>query len=248
MEQFDSRYFRGQGKLFVGSRTAAGEPDGLVFVGDLSSVDMTPDISRQQVIENVTGQAGVGSSWIEQSAFTLSIVMRSIKPEHLAVALQGANTAKASASVTGEAHTAKLGKFSRLAHTNVSAVTVSGSGGTPTYVADTDYKVHAAAGLIEWLSGGTVTEDTAAEIDYTYADQHHVASAPNNEAKYLVFAGQNSADSDKQTRVEVYKCKLDPGVFSLITSGAAEGTINGVVEQDALRTAGDQFFTWKTED
>lgn len=246
-ENFASRYYRGQGKLFLGDRDANGNPVGLVFIGDLSSAEMTPQIERDQVIENVTGSGGIGASWLRSSQFNMQLTMRSIRKEHLEAALHGTALTKVSGSITAEAHTVKLGKFSRLQHTNVSTVVVKASPGGTTISAANNYVVYPAEGMIEWLAGGTVTDAQNVTIDYGYAAQYHVPSAPNNVAKYLVFAGKNTADSDKQTRCEIYRCKLDPGVLSLITESAGEIPMSGVVELDSLRAAGDQFFSWKVE-
>lgn len=248
-EQFETRYYRGQGKIFIGDRDAAGKAINLLFIGDITDAELTPDIQRQEIIENVTGTGQVGASWVTSQKYNFRMTAKSVKHAHLASHLQASNTAKTSASVTDEAHTVKLGGFSALAHPKVSAVTVTGTGGTPTYVADTDYKLHAAEGMIEWLSGGTVTDALAVLVDYTHAAQHHMKVNPAQVSKYLVFAGKNSADSDKQTRCEIYKIKFDPGALGLIQSqSGAEITMSGVVEVDGLRAAGDQLFSWKTED
>ena len=248
-EQFDSRYFRGQGKVFIGGRDATtGKPVGLEYLGDMTSVQLQPNVQREDTFENSSGGNALAVSLIQSVDYSLSIAMRSIKPTHLAYALQGASTAQAAASVTTETHTAKLGKFSVLQFNKVSSVVVTGTGGTPTYVAGTDYKVHADMGMIEWLSGGTITEDTATEIDYDYADQHHITTSPGNTDYYLVFAGVNSADSDKQTRCEMYKVRLDPSSIDMITEGRSDLPLSGKVQQDTLRAAGDQLFQWKTED
>lgn len=248
MELFDSKYFRGQGALFIGGRDESGNPSGLIFVGDIGSAELSPNMERSQTIENVTGAGGVASDFLKRSDYQITLNMRSIKPDHLVQALHGSKVVKAGTSVTDEAHTAYLDKFTPLAHTKISAVTVTAAGGTPTYVADTDYVVHADKGLIEFISGGTITDATPVLIDYTYASQHHIKIAPNNNDHYLVFAGLNSADNNKQTRCEMYKVKFDPGVLSLITEDTTEMQITGTLLLDSLRAAGDQFYSWKIED
>ena len=248
MEQFDSRYFRGQGPLFIGDRDANGDPTGLTFVGDVESVTLEPNVSRSETTENTTGKRLTAVSMLNGVEYALTINMRSIKPEHLQLALQGANTAKASGSVTDEAHTAYLDKFTPLEHTNVSSVTVVDGGGSPTYVEGTDYKVHADEGLIEWLSGGTISDATAVDISYDYAAQHHIKTDPKNKDKYIVFSGINGADNDKQTRVEIFKARLDPSVPNLISEETVNFPMSGRVLIDTLRSSGDQLFSWKTED
>jgi len=247
-EKFDTKYFRGQGPLFLSDRDDSGNPEGLEFIGDTGAATLTPNIDRQETIENVTGSSGVGSSFISRASYTLSISMRSIRKDHLAKQLHGSVLDKVGASVTDEPHIAYLDKFTLLVNNKVSTVAVTGVGGTPNYVLDTDYIVHADTGMIEFISGGTITNGTSVLIDYTYAAQSHISSSPANLEKYLVFAGMNSADNDKQTRVEIYKIRLDPSVMDLITNENAEATITGTVELDTLRTAGDQFFGWKVEE
>lgn len=247
-EQFDSVYFRGQGALLIGDIDASNNPVALEFVGDLDSAALTPNVQREQVIENVSGSNAVGASWLTASSYNLQLGMRSIKPEHLAKALQGTATAKTASSVTDEAHTVRLGKFSPLANTKVTSVVVTGSGGSPTYVANTDYKVHGDKGLIEWLSGGTVTEGLAVLVDYSYAAQKHVGSSPNNVAKAVVFAGINSANSDKQVRCQIHRVKFDPGTMSLITNQGANAPISGLIELDPSKPAGERFFKYMLED
>ena len=248
MEQFDTRYFRGQGKVFIGDRDASGNPAGLIFVGDLSSGELTPNMERNETIENVTGSNGVGSTYLKRAQFNINLAMRSIRHDHLAIALHGSDTAKAAASVTDEAHNGNHDAFIRLQHTKVSSVVVTDDTGVTTYTEGTDYILYADEGMIEILSTGTITQGQALLVDYAYAAQHHVKVSPHNLDKYLVFAGKNSADNNKQTRCEMYKVKLDPGVLSLITEDTTDMAISGTLQLDTLRAAGDQFYSWKTED
>ncbi len=248
-EQFETRYFNGQGAVFLAERAADGSPKGLIFIGDCSSVTLTPSVDKETVIENVTGSAGVGSEVFKKVEYQFSMQMRSVKPEHLALAVQGSNTAKAAGTVTDEPQTAYLGKFIALKHTKVSAVTVTNSAGSTTYTAGTHYILHADKGMIEIPAiGTTITDAQSLLIDYSYAAQHHVSAAPANKKYYLAFAGINRADNSKQARCEIYKISLTPSSLGMIAENNIEMPITGTVELDALRPAGDQFFSWKTED
>jgi len=248
MENYDSKYFSGQGPVYVAPRDVNGKPAGLKFIGDLDSAEITPNVEKSTTLENVTGSRGVGSSFIKRSGFNLNLVMRSIKPQHLARALHGSVTTKIAGSATDEAHTAYHDAMISLDHTKVSAVVVTGSGGTPTHVENTDYIVHADQGMIEILSTGGITDASAIEIDYSFAAQHHIKIDPNNDEVYIVFGGMNNADNDKQTRCELYKVKLDPSALSMITEDTANMPISGELLVDSLRPVGDQFYSWKTED
>lgn len=49
---------------------------------------------------------------------------------------------------------------------NITVSAITGSGGTPTYVNNTDYVVDAISGTVRFLEGGTLTQGTAVVINY----------------------------------------------------------------------------------
>lgn len=246
-EQFNSLYFRGQGKVFIGDIDASGNPVSLAFIGDVSAAKISSNISRGKHIESVSGGRAVAASWIDSSEFGISLTLHSVRKDHLANAIQGTATAKTGASVTDESHTANLDKFVMLDNVKISSVVVTNSAGTTTYTANTDYIVHADEGLIEVVSGGNITDGSTILVDYTYATQDHITTSPGNVAKYLMFSGINTANNDKVTRCEAYRVKFDPAALDLITTEAAGMEISGIIEQDTTRAAGDQYYKWKNE-
>ncbi len=248
MEDFSSKYFRGQGKMFVGDIDANGNPINLKFLGDCSAATATPNVSRGQHVESVTGGRAVAASWINSIEYAVSFTLHSVRKDHLAQALQGVATSKVGASVTDEAHTAYHDGFVLLDHNKISTATVTDDAATPvTYTVDVDYIVHADEGMVEILSTGAIPDESAIEVSYTYAAQDHITSAPGNTAKYVVFAGKNTANNDKQTRAEMYKVKLDPSALDMINTEAAAMTLSGIAEIDTSRPAGDQVMKWKNE-
>ena len=246
-ELFDSKYFRGQGPVYVAGRDAAGKPTGLVFIGDVSAVDLTPQIERSEKLENVSGNSAVATSTLKSVKYSLSMTMASVKPEHLAIALDGSLTAVAGTAVVDEAHTAYLDKSTLLNYNKIDTVVVTGSGGTPTYVEGTDYEVNADTGMINFISGGTITDETDVLIDYNFATQNIIKTDPGNLERFIVFSGMNTSDNDKQTRCTMYKVKLDPSALKMITDDVTDMQIGGVIELDTLRPAGDQLFSWNLE-
>ena len=248
METFESRYFRGQGKIFIGDRDANGKPAGLVFVGNVTTAEITGNIERANKIESVTGGGGVGASFIKASKYGVSLSLSSIKAAHLKEALHAVITLKPASSVTDESHIAYHDKFIRLLHTNLSTVVVTDNTNVTTYTVDVDYVLDAAAGTIEILSTGSIPDLAEIYVDYSYAAQTHMTINPNNESKYVMFDGLNSADNDKKVRCEMFKVKFSPGALSLITDETTDMSLDGEIELDSLRAAGDQFFSWKTED
>jgi len=248
MENYESKHFAGKGAVYVAPRDANNQPAGYGFIGNASTVNMTANVDIKKKLDHVSGNNGTAASWISNVSYALTLSLDSIKPEHLATSLHGVVTAKAAGSVTDEAATGYADKFISLEHTNVSAVVVTGSAGTPTYVEDTDYIVHADAGLIEIVDGGGIADATDLLNDYGYGDQHHIKIDPNNNEIFMMFAGINNADNNKQTRCEMYKVKLTPGALNMISDDGEPIQITGELIQDLTRPAGDQFYSWKTQD
>lgn len=247
-ESLVTKYFRGQGPVRIALRDANGEPMGLEFIGDLSSLTLTPKVEKEIGYENVSGSSGVGWDFNKRTEYDLSMMMRSFKAEHLAISTHSSNTAKAAGTVTDEAKKGYKGKMTALNHIKVSSVVVTNSAASTTYVAGTDYNVNAAAGLIEIITSGAITDGQSLLVDYSYAAQHHLSASPANKFYYLSFDGVNTADDNKKVRSDIYKINLSPSSVSMIEDKVTEMPITGTVQLDALRSAGDQFFSWKTED
>lgn len=247
-EQFDSIYWRGQGPLGIARRDAAGNHLGFVFVGDVESIEGTPNISRTDVKENVTGQRTTAASFITDQSIDLSINFKSVKPAHLAQALQADLTSVAAGSAVSEAITAFSDKMSPLDNVKVSTVVVKDVTDTTTYVAGTDYIAHLDEGVIEVLSTGAIADLDVLHVSYDYAAQEHLSANPQNEDLMLQFDGINTTNSDKRGRCTVYKVNIDPAFLSLVqqdTEGAL--TVNAKLLVDNLRQSGDQQYGWKFE-
>ena len=101
--------------------------------------------------------------------------------------------------------------------------------------------------MINFISGGTITDATPVLIDYNFATQSIIKTDPGNLERFIVFSGMNTADNDKQTRCTMYKVKLDPSALKMITDDVTDMQLGGVIELDTLRPAGDQLFSWNME-
>lgn len=90
-------------------------------------------------------------------------------------------------AVTDAPFTVKKGRWYQLGGTtparNVSSVVVTGTGGTPTYVAGTDYVLDAANGRVQILASGGIADDTAILVDYTPAAETRNRASGGTEAK-----------------------------------------------------------------
>ncbi len=242
-EQFDSIYWRGQGPLMIAPRDTDGSDMGFEFAGDAESAEGAPSISRHDIKENVSGQRNTAASFITEQSTDITINFKSVKPSHLARALQADLTTKASGSVSSVDYTGYQGKFIKLAHVKVSSVVVTGATLT------TDYLVHADAGLLEIVTGGGWTDATAKAVSYDYAAQKELKANPQNQEFTLGFMGMNTANSDKRGRCTIYKATIDPAFLSLIQADT-EGSlsVNCKMLVDDLRPTGDRLYNWDFED
>jgi len=112
------------------------------------------------------------------------------------------STTQSGSAITDEAATAPvlLDRSIFTAETNISALTVDGSGGTPTYTLNTDYElINAVTGEIKILSTGSITTGLALELNYTSAARTRNRIVPGDDTSILgsarlEFEGQNGGD------------------------------------------------------
>lgn len=133
---------------------------------------------------------------------------RDISPDNVALFLVGAvsDVTQDGTPVADEAIDVMPGRFYQLGASaanpggvrNVSAIDVQDETDTTTYVAGTDYKLHAEIGLLEILEGGTISEETL-HVDYTPATEtrSRVASHNNSprEGELRFYADNTDGDA-----------------------------------------------------
>lgn len=106
------------------------------------------------------------------------------------------------ATITDEAAVAPilLDRSIFTAESNISALTIDGTGGTPTYVLGTDYElINAVTGEIKILSTGSITSGLVLELNYTSAARTREKIVPGADASVkgsarLEFTAQNGDD------------------------------------------------------
>lgn len=106
------------------------------------------------------------------------------------------------ATITDEAAVAPilLDRSIFTAESNISALTIDGTGGTPTYVEGTDYElINAVTGEIKILSTGSITSGLVLELNYTSAARSREKIVPGADASVkgaarLEFTAQNGDD------------------------------------------------------
>lgn len=149
--------------------------------------------------------------------WTLSLTTNTQNLDTLKMAFLGSSAAVSvtGASVTDEAVSAVHDLWVPLANRNLNSgatFEVTGSGGTPTYVLDTDYQVDFRNGMIRVLSTGSIADGADLLVDYTYLDlagtKVEGAQVTSINARILLD-GYNLADNERVSCL-IHKATLVP--------------------------------------
>ena len=147
-----------------------------------------------------------------------------------------ATLAQTGSTVTAEEIASVLqGRYYALANRQVSLVTMTGTGGTPTYVENDDYKVDAVTGRIYIVEGGAITDGTDIEVDYTYGtiDLPTVRGMNQTSVKgYIRFIADPARGPKYECEIWRASIRAD-GAIGFISDEYASFTLAGDIESDA---------------
>lgn len=227
--------FLGTGDLRMDRLTSAGVAQGLMLLGNAIKFEIQPNAEQKDLVSRKRDTAGqVLASVTKQQPTAFSVTFNEFDKDLLAAAFMGTATtqAGAGAAVTDEALTAVHDKGVEVAHREISAVTVTDSAGTTTYVANTDYTVHTRLGLITALSTGSITDGESLLIDYTWAAQNGYdvvgATQPMVKCRFLLD-GKNDVNG-KKCIVDVYEANVKPSSpIDFLSDEYAEITLEGTL-------------------
>lgn len=203
-------------------------------VGDaypLSVQVQTDQIKKKSRMVERAGQVIAARTKISDDGITGNLTLHEWNAANLAWALSGSAVAltTGSAAVTDEAITApaadewiQVGGANK--RRNISAVTVTTSPAGTTYVEDTDYKIDSALGLFTIISTGSISEDDALLIDYSYAAEsgYRVDIGSSVQLRVAILAHLHDEFRDRH-----YTLELDSVVLS------ASQEINFISEEDS---------------
>ena len=222
----------GVGKLYA---RVAGAAAGLLDVGDASKLDLAVKEDKKKQMDSGKLGGGVRATVSRIQEVTLSMTLNDLNKTNIARALFGAEAAVAGATVADEVLTAYKGAISPLAHINPTAVVLTDSTATTTYVANVDYEVR--AGGIFILATGAITDGASLKVDYTYAAYDKVEAMTTGAIILeLHFEGLNEANSGKPVIVDIYRAQLSPTkALSLLGDKFADLTVDAEVLIDTSK-------------
>lgn len=234
--------YLGSGKVYLREVGAAA---GRIEVGNCSALAFAVAEETKEKKDYTQPGGGTYNEVRRISSVEMQLTMDELSPQNLARALYGSTAAVTSAAVTDESHTAYKGAFIKLNNVPAStpAPVVTGPGGTPTYVAGTDYEVR--PGGIFILASGAITDGATILVDYTKAAADVVEALVNSGKEYeLVFAGLNEARSGKAVIVTAHRVKIGAAQnIGLIGDEYAQIEVSGKLLKDTTKTGGvSQYF------
>ena len=197
-------YSYGQGKLYLAVRDATGKVGAQRWVGDVSELSISLSVESFEHTESYSGARQKVRKIITGKSGEVSAKFHELSLENLSLTLLGSESKKEAASVTGEALPAdiKAGDRITLAHQDVREVKIG------SLVEGVDYNVDPIFGAVEFLKAIPNNTDTAA---YKHGALESVAILTENPKDlFLRFEGENLAELNEWTVVELYKVNFNP--------------------------------------
>ncbi|ALD91880.1 hypothetical protein CR3_2688 [Cupriavidus gilardii CR3] len=126
-------YFSGQGRVYIGARDAAGNPQGLSFVGNVPELKVSLSVETLEHQESTSGQRLTDLQLIKTKKGEFACTLEELIAVNLGLALYGTTIEQVSGTVTAEAlpNPVTAGSLYLLAKQNVSSVVVKDASGTP---------------------------------------------------------------------------------------------------------------------
>ncbi len=174
-------YLIGSGRVFFN------DGNGFLDLGNIPSINLQRAITTLEHYTFSDGARQRDKTLVTESSMGLSFNIDEFSADNMNILMFGnGKTAsnQTGSTITDEAATAPviLDRSIFTAETNISALSVDGSGGTPTYVEGTDYElVNATTGEIKILSTGSITTGLTLELNYTSAARNRFKVIPGKD-------------------------------------------------------------------
>lgn len=169
----------GRGRIYLAPVPASGEP---ADTSEFRYVGNTPEFSinfSEETLDHYSSEAGIKE---KDESITLQVdrsgtlTTDQIDPDNLALFLLGTTSVitQVAAAAQQEAMTVSPGQVYQLGRTtsaitglrDVTFTSITGTGGTPTYVEGTDYISNGRSGTFEVLPGGSIAAATDVEVNF----------------------------------------------------------------------------------
>jgi len=229
----------GRGKIYFDRFDSSGARTGELFLGNCPTFEITPTSEDIKKYSSANKSADLIASDVLRTTLALRIVGDEFSKENLAMVLFGdtGTISQTGSTVTAETISGVLqGRYYALSMRQVSLVTVTGTGGTPTYDENDDYTVDAVTGRIYIVEGGAIADGTEIEVDFTYGTiaLPTVQGMTQTSIKgYLRFIGDPARGPKYECEIWRASIRAD-GAIGFISDEYASFTLTGDIESDAV--------------
>lgn len=236
-----TEYFSFQGRVYLGLRNADGSRAPARWVYDASTLELAMSSTRENKKESWSGVRGIAATMTTERTLGVRLTLGQINTENLALATDGTLLDLASGSAANEAIGAvKPGDVVALEYAAISTLVLEGGSPAAPLVANTDYTVNLATGIITFLT----TKTAVAAKTYQYAAHSVVKVLESTKSEYYaLFDGVNSVDGATQRfRGEVNRISFPAAEsLALINDSFGEIVLNGEAKIDPVRQSDPRF-------
>ncbi|WP_175851870.1 hypothetical protein [Burkholderia cepacia] len=235
-------YFSGQGRVYIGARDAAGNPQGLSFVGNVPELKVSLSVETLEHQESTSGQRLTDLQLIKTKKGEFACTLEELIAVNLSLALYGTTVEQTSGTVTSEAlpNPVTAGSLYLLAKQNVSSVVVKDSSATPKTLPAVQYSLNAKHGslsITDKTTGGPFVEPFKVDYAYGAAQSTALFTQPLPE-RWVRFEGLNTADSNREVVIDLYRVAINPAKeLSIITEELLKFELSGQVLADTQKSA-----------
>lgn len=202
--------YLGAGKIKMREVGAAAP---FLAVGNASALTFGATTDSKTLQDRTQPGGGTYAKVDRTGEVTVAVTLHDLDAPNLAKAAGGGITEKAAGTTTAEPVVAYKGGTTPLTSPPSTITTVTGVGGTPEYVAGTDYRITPAG--LEIPSTSTIPAPVAGApniaVTYTNTVQRVMQAIVNSGKEYeLLFEGLNEAEQDVPMIVQAYRVKFTP--------------------------------------
>ena len=242
-----TKYFRGQGTVYLAERTAGGLPKVLRNLGNVPELKISLETETLEHKESQSGHALTDLRLEISKKASASLILEHFSKENLALLVRStivsvsASTAHTGDVLGGGATDAVVGNVLDLGYRNVTGVVIKDSTGSPkTLTLNVNYRLNAALGQIELLdltTGGAFVQPFKADFTPGNSTEVGMFTAAQKEW-YLRFEGLNTADSNASVGIDLFRFVCDPSKeLSVIGDDTAKFELSGSLLLDTTRAS-----------
>ncbi|HKJ72915.1 MAG TPA: hypothetical protein VKA19_02255 [Alphaproteobacteria bacterium] len=204
----------GAGKVYFAPYDSSGNKTGnFRYLGETESLSYTASPETKEKKTSDSAVATTAKKILTGMSRSGKLVCDEVAPENLAMFVIGAASTHTQASATGSTETltsVSPGTMRIVGATasnpigvrDISNVTVTGGGGSPSYTEGTDYTLDLTAGTITVLENGNISDGDDLDLTYDVASKSwdHIESSNTKQVKgELVFIGDyTTGENDDQ--------------------------------------------------